>query len=32
MMTFVFEDVGDGSGDLVLYWDDLRVPITIEAE
>lgn len=30
MMTFTFEDVTDTSGDLVLAWDTLRVPVTIE--
>ncbi|HLT45669.1 MAG TPA: DUF2911 domain-containing protein [Rubricoccaceae bacterium] len=32
MMTFVFENVTDTSGDLVLYWDEVRVPVTIGAE
>jgi hypothetical protein len=29
MMTFVFENVTDVSGDLVLYWDTVRLPVTI---
>ena len=32
MMTFTFEDVGETSGRLVLYWAGVRVPVALTAE
>lgn len=29
MMTFLFENVSDAEGQAVLYWADVRVPVTI---
>ena len=31
MMSFWFEDVTDSSAEVVLAWDEMRVPFTIEA-
>jgi hypothetical protein len=30
MMTFAFEDVTDTTAEVVLSWDDVRVPFTLE--
>ncbi len=32
MMTFVFEEVSEDAGELVLYWDETRAPISVAVD